>query len=91
MAVTIAEARAPMGLHKKVHLRAMLSMPEVREKWRVAQRGDWTETHWNTLFPVTPMQVAAAKVHSKLIPETLDGVEELRGMGEECGHDGVFS
>ena len=34
--VTLAEARGPMGLHKKDHIRAMLCTASVGAKWRAA-------------------------------------------------------
>lgn len=80
--VTMDEARAPMGLHKKQHLREMLSQKSVRDKWQAAQNRDWTESDIEMLYQrVTPMQVAAAVLHSKLIPGTIECVKELRGMG----------
>jgi phosphonoacetaldehyde hydrolase len=32
--VTPDEARGPMGLHKRDHIRAMLQMPAVARRWR---------------------------------------------------------
>src|SRR5206468_1552925 len=39
--VTTAEARGPMGLPKRDHLRTMLQMPGVARRWREALGRDW--------------------------------------------------
>src|SRR6202035_5805492 len=36
VAVSAEEARGPMGLHKKDHIRTMLEMPAVAQRWRQA-------------------------------------------------------
>lgn len=40
--ITYAQAREPMGMLKIDHIRAILAMPEVSEKFRQAQGRDWT-------------------------------------------------
>ncbi len=80
--VTIGEARGPMGLHKKDHLRAMLRVPEINGRWRTRHHREWTEADVENLYRVvTPMQVAAANRHSALIPGVVACVAELRKRG----------
>jgi phosphonoacetaldehyde hydrolase len=80
--VTPAEARGPMGLHKKDHLRAMFAAPAVAAKWRAATGADWSETDVAALYAdVTPRQVAAAERYSDLIPGLVAAVAELRSRG----------
>lgn len=82
VAVTLAEARGPMGLHKKDHLRAMLRTESVSAKWRAATGRDWTEADVDDLYrDVTPRQVEAAEQHSELIPGVSVLVSELRAAG----------
>ena len=82
VAVSVAEARGPMGLHKKDHLRAMLRVPAIGERWRAAHGHDWTEDDVERLYrAVTPKQVEAARTHSKLIPGVVECVAELRQRG----------
>ncbi len=79
--VSLREARGPMGLHKKDHIRAMLRMDAVAEKWKAATQRDWTETDVEALYGlVTPMQVAAAKVHGDLVPQALDCFHSMKAM-----------
>ncbi len=82
VAVTLAEARGPMGLHKKDHIRAMLRTESVGAKWRAAIGRDWTEADVDELYrDVTPRQVEAAAQYSELIPGVVSTVNELRRRG----------
>jgi phosphonoacetaldehyde hydrolase len=82
VAVTAAEARAPMGLHKKDHIRAMLNMKSVAAKWRLAVGRDWGESDVDELYrDVTPRQLEAIKAHGKLIASVPEVVAELRSRG----------
>lgn len=80
--VTLAEARAPMGLHKKDHIRAMLRNDVIAWRWREATGWDWTEASVEELYAdVTPRQVEAAGTYSTLIADVIPTVEELRARG----------
>ncbi len=80
--VTLAEARGPMGLHKKDHIRAMLRTASVGAKWRAAAGRDWAEADVEELYrDVTPRQVEAAAKYSKLIAGVPEVVAELRAKG----------
>jgi phosphonoacetaldehyde hydrolase len=82
VAVSLAEARGPMGLHKKDHIRAMLRTESVSAKWRAAAGRDWTEDDVNDLYrDVTPRQVEAAAKYSDLIPGVVETVNALRARG----------
>ncbi len=91
--VTAAEARAPMGVHKKDHVRAMLGEPALAARWHAARGVGWTEADVNTLYDaVTPLQIAAAAERAELIPGTLDAVAELRAGGVKiAGTTGYFA
>ena len=81
VAVPVAEARGPMGLHKKDHIRAMLAGP-TGERWRAAVGRDWSEADVEDMYRiVTPMQVAAARTHGRLCPGVLECMAELRARG----------
>lgn len=80
--VSTAEARQPMGLHKKDHLRAMLQVTEIGERWKQHYQRDWTENDVQQMYEmVTPMQVAAVKVHRQLIPGAVACYQGLRELG----------
>jgi phosphonoacetaldehyde hydrolase len=80
--VSVGEARGPMGLHKKDHIRAMLRVPQIGGRWRTAHGRDWTEDDVDSVYArVTPMQVEAVKTYSALIPGVTACVAELRRRG----------
>jgi phosphonoacetaldehyde hydrolase len=82
VSVTVTEARAPMGLHKKDHIREMLCMASVGDKWRQAVGSDWTEADVEELYrDVTPRQLAAVGLYSTIVPGVLDTVRALRDRG----------
>lgn len=90
--VTDAEVRAPMGVHKKDHIRAMLGEAPLTARWHTARGTGWAESDVDALYhAVTPLQVAAAAEHAELIPGTLDAVAELRAGGVKiAGTTGYF-
>jgi phosphonoacetaldehyde hydrolase len=80
--LTTVEARGPMGLHKKDHIRALLRSECVAAKWRSAVGRDWTEADVEELYrDVTPRQVEAADVYSTLVLGVIDCVATLRSRG----------
>ncbi len=92
LVVTIAEARAPMGLHKKDHLREMLRSERIGRAWEAERGRAWLESDVDDLYRlVTPMQVAAAALHSELVPNLLGDVQKLRDDGIKiAGSTGYF-
>lgn len=79
VSVSVSEARGPMGLHKKDHIRAMLRDPAVAGRWVAATGREWTEADVADLYQrVSPLQVAAASRHSALTPGVIECVAELR-------------
>jgi phosphonoacetaldehyde hydrolase len=84
--VTCAEARRPMGTHKKDHLRAMLSDPAVRSRWRDRHRRDPDEDDLEAMYrDLVPEQLAAIDRHADLVPGLLACAAELQAMGLRLG------
>lgn len=84
--VTMAEARAPMGLHKKEHLRVMLREPALGQRWRDLRGKPWGEADIDELYRlVTPLQIEAAARHADLTPGLLETVAALRKQGIKIG------
>ncbi|MGF1578812.1 MAG: phosphonoacetaldehyde hydrolase [Gemmataceae bacterium] len=81
--LTPEQARGPMGLHKKDHIRALLHLPEISEQWKYTQGSSWTEDDVERLFQehFVPMQLEAIHKHAKLIPGLLETVQALRKQG----------
>jgi phosphonoacetaldehyde hydrolase len=84
--ITAEEARGPMGLSKRDHLRALLQMPAVARRWRERHGGDSTERDLDDLYQrFVPLQLDTIDEHAGLVPELLDCVDALRGRGIAVG------
>jgi phosphonoacetaldehyde hydrolase len=80
--ITMAEARAPMGLMKKDHLRAIAAMPAVAARWQQAHNRPCDDGDIDRMFEeFVPMQKACLTDYADPIPGALTAVAQLRGMG----------
>jgi phosphonoacetaldehyde hydrolase len=84
--ITEADARGPMGMAKRDHIRAVLQAPAVAAAWRARHGRAPTEGDVDSLFDVfEPMNVAAVEDHADLIPGARAAVEALRARGIRIG------
>lgn len=80
--VADAEARVPMGMHKRDHIREMLRQPAVGARWAAAKGRPWTEEDVQRMYlAFEPLQLAVLDQHGDLIPGALDTVAALRARG----------
>ena len=85
--ISAEEARGPMGLHKKDHVRALLSLPAVAERFRAAHGRAPGEDDVVRLYEkeFVPRQMGALSGAGRLVPGLLDAVAWLRGRGVRIG------
>jgi phosphonoacetaldehyde hydrolase len=84
--ISMAEARAPMGAHKQVHLREILKLESVRERWQQARGHAPNEDDVQVLFrDFVPLQIKVLAEYADLIPGTLDAVRAFRARGLQIG------
>ncbi len=84
--ISMEEARAPMGAHKKVHIGLISEIPSVRRRWVDAHGSEPTDKDVDKMFEdFVPMQEACLSDYSTLIPGTLDVVSECRKRGYKIG------
>ncbi|MDH5749115.1 MAG: phosphonoacetaldehyde hydrolase [Rhodospirillales bacterium] len=77
--ITMEEARAPMGAHKKVHIRKITELDSVRERWIKAHKKAPGDKDVDRMFKnFVPLQEACLSKYSKLIPGTKQVVAALR-------------
>lgn len=86
VAVTTEEARKPMGLMKKDHIRAMFQSPEISGGWfdvfgREPSEGDVHEMY----LELEPMMVSSVADFAEPVPGLLEAVEEFRRLGLKIG------
>lgn len=84
--VTMDEARAPMGMLKKDHIKAMLLMPRINILWKDKYGRDFNETDINNLYSsFEPLLLASLLEYTDPIPEVTQTVNVLRERGLKIG------
>ena len=83
VAVTQAQAREPMGLEKKDHIRVLAAMPAVAAQWEEAHgRAACSEDDIEALYQTfIPLQLDVLPRYSALIPGVREAVDALRERG----------
>lgn len=84
--ITIGEARAPMGAHKKVHIRKISQIESVAQRWEEQHGRNPTEEDVEAMFEdFVPLQIDCLADYSDLIPGTLEAVKDFRQRGLKIG------
>jgi phosphonoacetaldehyde hydrolase len=77
--ITMEQARGPMGLHKRDHIKAISQIPEIAKRWHDDHGRLFTEEDIDTMFDdFKSLQLACLSDYADLIPGTLETVAELR-------------
>lgn len=84
--ISIAEARAPMGLEKRDHIAAVLAMPRVAAAWQAAHGAAVTTADIDRLYQdFIPYQLKTIPMCSQLIPGAWETFENIRQRGVKIG------
>jgi phosphonoacetaldehyde hydrolase len=84
--VTMEEARAPMGMLKIDHIRAMLSMPRISKLWEEQYGVPFNEQDVVKLYAeFEPALLASLSEYTDPIPEVIETVDVLRNQGLKIG------
>lgn len=84
--LTESDARTPMGLPKKDHIRALFKLAAVASAWRQVKGSAPAESDVERLYAeFIPLQTEATARHSDVIPGTPGVVALLRGRGIRVG------
>jgi phosphonoacetaldehyde hydrolase len=84
--ISIEEARAPMGAHKRVHIQRITELEAVRRRWQETHGRVPNEDDVNAMFAeFVPLQLECLSTYSALIPGTLEAVAALRSRGIKIG------
>ncbi|HWD19219.1 MAG TPA: phosphonoacetaldehyde hydrolase [Verrucomicrobiae bacterium] len=79
VAITMDEARKPMGAHKIDHIRAILSEPSIAPRWEKAHGSRPTAEILDALYAeFCPLQIETLKGHCDVIPGVPQVTLELR-------------
>jgi phosphonoacetaldehyde hydrolase len=86
VAITGDDARGPMGVSKKDHIRALLYMPAVALRWHERHGRGPTEDDVDHLYrQFMPLQLEVIDEFGILVPGVLQCVEDLRRRGIAIG------
>ncbi len=84
--ITMEEARAPMGAHKRVHIQRITELDAVRRRWEETHGRLPDDADVDAMFKdFVPLQLECLSAYSELIPGTLEVVGELRRRGIKIG------
>jgi len=84
--VTIEQARGPMGIHKRDHVRTLLELEPVREQFEKAQRRPVGDADIDKIYAAaTRLQIDCLKDYADPIPGVLPVLEQLRRRGIKVG------
>ncbi len=84
--ITVEEARAPMGAHKRVHIQRITELELVRARWHAAHGRAPGDADVERMFAeFVPLQLQCLSDYSTLIPGTLETIAALRARGIRIG------
>jgi phosphonoacetaldehyde hydrolase len=90
--ITVEEARGPMGLAKKDHIRALCAAEGIRARWQAAHGKVPGEVDVERLYAsFTPALNASILHHSDLVPGTLEFAAAMRKRGIKIGSTTGYS
>ncbi|MGF6691840.1 phosphonoacetaldehyde hydrolase [Metapseudomonas resinovorans] len=86
VAVSLEEARGPMGMGKWDHIRTLCDIPAIGERYRAAFGRLPTDDDVTAIYErFMPLQIEKIALHSALIPGALDAIATLREKGLKIG------
>ena len=84
--ISVEEARAPMGAHKRVHIQRITELESVRRRWQEKHGRPPGDADIDAMFAeFVPLQLECLSTYSALIPGTLEAVAKLRSRGIKIG------
>ncbi|MFO8044772.1 MAG: phosphonoacetaldehyde hydrolase [Halomonas sp.] len=86
VAISLSEARGPMGVGKWDHIRALCDDPVIAARFELAAGHIPTDDDVTALYErFMPLQIAKIGEHSELIPGALEAIAALRQQGMKIG------
>src|SRR5687767_6581276 len=84
--ITMEEARAPMGAHKRVHIQRISELDTVRQRWQATHGRPPNDDDVSAMFAeFVPLQLECLSQYSTLIPGTLEAISAMRSRGIKIG------
>lgn len=90
--ISIVEARGPMGMEKRDHIRALARTPAIAARWRERHGAMPDAAAVDALYAdFVPLQMEVLARYSTLIPGTVEVVQALRARGIRIGSNTGYS
>jgi phosphonoacetaldehyde hydrolase len=84
--ITVQEARGPMGMHKRDHIRILTKNARIAEEWKLKYGFYCNEDDIEDMFNnFIPLQISVIEKHSDIIPELPEALKIIRSMGLKIG------
>jgi len=84
--VSLEEARGPMGIGKRDHIRTLCNQPAIAERFQRRFGRSPNDTDVNEIYQrFMPLQIAKVGEYSALIPGALESIAALRQAGMKIG------
>jgi len=84
--ITMEEARGPMGMHKRDHIRVISKYPRVAAEWRLVYQRDCNEKDVEEMFTnFIPLQLAIIEEHATIVPELPEALKVIRSLDMKIG------
>jgi phosphonoacetaldehyde hydrolase len=86
VAITVEEARGPMGMAKRDHIKTLMAEPRIAAAWAAARGSAPTEADIDAVYKVfVPMNVAVVTDFADLVDGTAEAVARIRARGLKIG------
>lgn len=84
--ISIAEARGPMGMAKRDHIKTLMAMPRIARAWAAAQGAAPDEAAIDRVYEVfVPLNESVVADYATMIEGAVPAVERLRARGMKIG------
>ena len=84
--ITVAEARGPMGMAKRDHIKTLMAVPRIAAAWEKAQGAAPDEAAIDRVYEVfVPMNVEAVTDYCTMIEGAVPAINRMRARGMKIG------
>lgn len=84
--ITVAEARGPMGMAKRDHIKTLMAVPRIAAAWAAAQGSAPDEAAIDRVYEVfVPMNVEAVTDYCTMIDGAVPAINRMRARGMKIG------